>query len=228
MLVCRQDHRLTSSTAVRWKDLEGESLIGLAKDNPLRDMVDRVLIGLGVDVEMRYEVRYSTTALSMIAEGLGVSIRGGKTSKSQRIHFAERNERFRKSLKSLETRKGPFRRIVCFQWLDPLFASIALIAPTARCRASAGARSISKYMSKTSRTSACGAISESQTRATSAARAPEAMDSRHCVLLSDRFRRARAMNGASVAGSLMVLAYDRRTQVEAFLSLGWSESGLEL
>src|SRR5579883_1352084 len=61
MLVCRED-------------LDGENLISLVKDNPLRDMVDHVLIALGTGVKTRYEVRYSTTALSMIAEGLGVSI----------------------------------------------------------------------------------------------------------------------------------------------------------
>lgn len=74
MLVCREDHRLANAAAVRWEDLDGESLISLVKDNPLRDMVDHVLIALGTGIKVRYEVRYSTTALSMIAEGLGVSI----------------------------------------------------------------------------------------------------------------------------------------------------------
>jgi DNA-binding transcriptional LysR family regulator len=73
-LVCRADHPFAALEAVPWRELSGESLIGLAKDNPLRGMVDRVLAVVGAEVRMRHEVRYSTTAISMIAEGLGVAI----------------------------------------------------------------------------------------------------------------------------------------------------------
>ena len=73
-LVCRADHPFASLEAVRWSKLSGELLIGLAKDNPLRGMVDRLLTVVGAEVKTRYEVRYSTTAISMIAEGLGVAI----------------------------------------------------------------------------------------------------------------------------------------------------------
>lgn len=74
MLICRADHRLARAPKVRWSDLAGEPLIGLAKDNPLRDLVDRALIAAGTDVKTRYEVRFSTTAISMVAEGLGVAV----------------------------------------------------------------------------------------------------------------------------------------------------------
>jgi len=73
-LVCPADHRLARKREVRWSDLDGETLIGLAKENPLRDMVDHALKSVGVEVKTKYEVRFSTTAISMIAEGLGVSI----------------------------------------------------------------------------------------------------------------------------------------------------------
>lgn len=73
-LVCPAGHRLARQAEARWSDLEGETLIGLAKDNPLRDMVDHALRSSGVEVKTKYEVRFSTTAISMIAEGLGVSI----------------------------------------------------------------------------------------------------------------------------------------------------------
>jgi LysR family transcriptional regulator, carnitine catabolism transcriptional activator len=59
---------------VSWASLAGEGLIGLAKDNPLRGLVDRALIASGVEVKTRYEVRFSTTAISMVAEGLGIAI----------------------------------------------------------------------------------------------------------------------------------------------------------
>jgi LysR family transcriptional regulator, carnitine catabolism transcriptional activator len=73
-LLCRAEHRLATLEAVRWRDLDGETLIGLAKDNPLRGIVDRVLAVVGTEARMRYEVRYSTTAISMVAEGLGVAV----------------------------------------------------------------------------------------------------------------------------------------------------------
>ncbi|MEO5324488.1 LysR substrate-binding domain-containing protein [Mesorhizobium sp. CC13] len=74
MLICRSDHRLARAPRVRWSDLTGEPLIGLAKDNPLRDLVDRALIASGTEMKTRYEVRFSTTAISMVAEGLGVAV----------------------------------------------------------------------------------------------------------------------------------------------------------
>ena len=66
-----------------------------------------------------------------------------KNRQKRRLPFAERNERFRdagrKSLRSLGVRNGPFRAIVCFQWLDPLFVSheIATAIP-ARMKRRAG------------------------------------------------------------------------------------------
>jgi hypothetical protein len=59
--------------------------------------------------------------------------RGGITGESERLPFVARNERFRdaarKPLRSLVVRNGVFPRIVCFQWLDPIFASHESQAP---------------------------------------------------------------------------------------------------
>lgn len=74
MLVCRADHRFARQKNVRWSDLSGEALIALAKENPLRDLVDRALLRVAPDIRPSYEVRFSTTAISMIAAGLGVSV----------------------------------------------------------------------------------------------------------------------------------------------------------
>ena len=50
-----------------------------------------------------------------------------KNGANEAIHFAKRNEPFRtgrgKSLKSLRRRIQPFRRIVCFQWVQAHFVS---------------------------------------------------------------------------------------------------------
>ncbi len=74
MLVCRSDHRLARAPRVRWADLVDEPMIGLAKGNPLRDLVDRTWMTTGTNMKARYEVRFSTTAISMVAEGLGVAV----------------------------------------------------------------------------------------------------------------------------------------------------------
>lgn len=74
MLICRSDHRLARASSVRWSDLRGEPLIGLAKHNPLRDLVNRALVAAGIDTKIKYEVRFSTTAISMVAEGMGVAV----------------------------------------------------------------------------------------------------------------------------------------------------------
>lgn len=74
VLVCCSDHRLAARQKVRWADLAGENLIALAKENPLRDLVDRALLQAVPELRPAYEVRFSTTAISMIAAGLGVSV----------------------------------------------------------------------------------------------------------------------------------------------------------
>jgi LysR family carnitine catabolism transcriptional activator len=73
-LVCHADHRLAQAGAVRWADLKDETLIGLAKENPLRGLVDQTLIAVGAEIRTKYEVRFSTTAIGMVAEGLGVAV----------------------------------------------------------------------------------------------------------------------------------------------------------
>ena len=72
--VCRADHRLAKRDEIEWADLAGEKLILLAKENPLRELVDRALADTVPQSRPAYEVRFSTTAISMIAAGLGVAI----------------------------------------------------------------------------------------------------------------------------------------------------------
>ncbi|MHB1304160.1 MAG: LysR substrate-binding domain-containing protein [Acidiphilium sp.] len=73
-LVCRADHRFARRKSIRWSELAGENLIGLAKENPLRDLVEQALLAVGTPMRPAYEVRFSTTAISMIAAGLGVAV----------------------------------------------------------------------------------------------------------------------------------------------------------
>lgn len=74
MLVCREDHRFAKRKSVRWSELKDETLITLAASNPLRNIVEHNLIRVVPNYRPKYEVRFSTTAISMIAAGMGVSI----------------------------------------------------------------------------------------------------------------------------------------------------------
>ncbi|KSV73320.1 MULTISPECIES: LysR family transcriptional regulator [Ensifer] len=74
MLVCREDHRFAKRKSVRWAELKDETLITLAASNPLRNIVEHNLIRVAPNYRPKYEVRFSTTAISMIAAGMGVSV----------------------------------------------------------------------------------------------------------------------------------------------------------
>jgi DNA-binding transcriptional LysR family regulator len=60
--------------SVRWAELKGETLITLAATNPLRSIVEHNLIRVVPNYQPKYEVRFSTTAISMISAGMGVAV----------------------------------------------------------------------------------------------------------------------------------------------------------
>jgi DNA-binding transcriptional LysR family regulator len=74
MVTCHSDHRFAQLEQVRWADLAQERLIVLAPENPLRDIVERTLIRVVPDFRPGYEVRFSSTAISMISAGMGISV----------------------------------------------------------------------------------------------------------------------------------------------------------
>lgn len=74
MLVCREDHRFARRKSVRWAELKDETLITLAASNPLRNLVEHNLIRVVPSFRPKYDVRFSTTAISMIAAGMGVAV----------------------------------------------------------------------------------------------------------------------------------------------------------
>ena len=74
MVTCRTDHRFAQAKQVRWIELANEKLIVLAPKNPLRDLVERTMIRVVPNFRPSHEVRFSTTAISMISAGLGISV----------------------------------------------------------------------------------------------------------------------------------------------------------
>lgn len=73
-LTCRSDHPLAARQRIGWKDLKGQNVIVLAEKNPLRQIVERTMIQVAPDFRPAYDVRFSTTAIGMVAAGLGVTV----------------------------------------------------------------------------------------------------------------------------------------------------------
>ena len=74
MIVCREDHPFAKRKSVRWAELHDENLIVLAAANPLRNIVEHNLIRVVPNFRPKYEVRFSTTAISMISSGMGIAV----------------------------------------------------------------------------------------------------------------------------------------------------------
>lgn len=73
-LTCRADHPLARKKKIEWRALRGENVIVLADQNPLRRMVERTLASVAPEIRPAYTVRFSTTAIGMVAAGLGVTV----------------------------------------------------------------------------------------------------------------------------------------------------------
>lgn len=77
MLFCRED-RFAKRKSVYGSELQDENLITLAAANPLRNIVEHTCCAVVPNYRPKYEVRFSTTAISMIAAGMGVAVPTGK------------------------------------------------------------------------------------------------------------------------------------------------------
>lgn len=73
-LVCRHDHPLAGHAEVDWRALNGERLLMLDRTSGSRAVIDRVLLGLDVTVEVTQEFGHSATVFGMIEAGLGASV----------------------------------------------------------------------------------------------------------------------------------------------------------
>jgi DNA-binding transcriptional LysR family regulator len=74
VLVCRRSHRFARQSRIAWKQLEGEALIlpGHASGN--RPWLDLSLERHGVAIHAFYEVQRSSTAVGMVAKGVGIAV----------------------------------------------------------------------------------------------------------------------------------------------------------
>lgn len=72
--VLPRGHRLARKRSIRVTDLQGESLISLHRNSPLRMRVERALSAASVTCLRPIETTFAHSACSMVANGLGVTI----------------------------------------------------------------------------------------------------------------------------------------------------------
>lgn len=74
VLICREDHPLSKRRRVRWETLRSHPLIFAGEMSGNRGLLDGALERSGVTLRSFYEVQRSSTALGLVAEGLGAAV----------------------------------------------------------------------------------------------------------------------------------------------------------
>jgi len=74
VLVCRDDHPLARMKRVAWKQLEAHKMIFAGHEGGTRSLVDLAIEGKALKLRPAYEVQRSSTALGMVAKGVGATI----------------------------------------------------------------------------------------------------------------------------------------------------------
>ena len=74
VLVCRDDHPLAAKRQVTWKQLEPHTLIFAGHESGNRPLVDLAVEKQSLKWRPYYEVQRSSTAVGMVAKGVGVTI----------------------------------------------------------------------------------------------------------------------------------------------------------
>lgn len=75
VLACRRDHRLAARRdAVRWRELEGERLVGVSRRSGNRLILDRALLPRNIRPAWRYETEHLSSCLGLVEAGLGIAV----------------------------------------------------------------------------------------------------------------------------------------------------------
>jgi DNA-binding transcriptional LysR family regulator len=73
-LFCAGNHRFAKLRAPKWSDIEGVPLISLTRDSGIRQLVDFGCKSAGISTQPEYEVALVTTALALVAVGIGIAV----------------------------------------------------------------------------------------------------------------------------------------------------------
>ena len=74
VVVCRDDHPLAGKARVTWKQLEPHAMIFAGHEGGTRPLIDLAVEQKALALRPQYEVQRSSTALGMVAKGLGATI----------------------------------------------------------------------------------------------------------------------------------------------------------
>jgi DNA-binding transcriptional LysR family regulator len=74
VLICRDDHPLSERKRVLWRQLESYPLIFAGQASGNRPLLDLALTGDSPRLRADYEVQRSSTALGLVAEGVGAAV----------------------------------------------------------------------------------------------------------------------------------------------------------
>ncbi|MGO4840201.1 LysR substrate-binding domain-containing protein, partial [Rhizobiaceae sp. 2RAB30] len=73
-LFCPADDELAHKKFISWTDFNNRPFIALTPENPLQRRIDELLEVNGVTTKRQFAVRFSTTLMALINEGLGIGI----------------------------------------------------------------------------------------------------------------------------------------------------------
>lgn len=74
VLVCRDDHPLAGRRRVQWADLQGHPLILPGPGSSNRPLLEAPLAGRAQRLQSHYEVQRSSTAVGLVAAGVGAAV----------------------------------------------------------------------------------------------------------------------------------------------------------
>lgn len=74
VIVFPPTHTLGNKDKVTWSDIAGEDLIVPARGTGNRLLIDEAMASAGLPLKWSYEFRRSTTALELVAEGIGLAL----------------------------------------------------------------------------------------------------------------------------------------------------------
>jgi DNA-binding transcriptional LysR family regulator len=74
VFVCRDDHGMAKRKEIGWKQLQGFPLIFLGQFSGNRALLDQAFADADLKLQTLYEVQRVSTALGLVAEGVGVAV----------------------------------------------------------------------------------------------------------------------------------------------------------
>jgi DNA-binding transcriptional LysR family regulator len=125
VLVCRDDHPLARKSRIAWKQLESHPLILAGAESGNRPLLDVALAKQDVNLRPFYEVQRSSTAVGMVAQGVGVTVAPG-----------------------LAVQKGAYPRLRVVPLVDPVVSRTLVLLSRTRAHLTPAAQALYELIRK--------------------------------------------------------------------------------